>query len=607
MNRRKFLLYLFLYWIGIVNILVGCGKKEDDIPEEKPDDNGNNNGNNNGTGEEKLIENASIPSSLNVTAGDSLTVNGVGFLAGDKIKITLSLDGRQNYLCEVTAVTPNSATITVPDMDSGRYNFVLVRGDKTAPIGTSTLTVTFTDCHGRITDTGGNPVQGVVVSDGYSCVRTNADGRWNLTKHDNAKFIFYSVPETHEVNVAAGSNAALFYASIDNPTQFNFTLKPLPAVENEFTLLAIGDPQVASAADVTRFTNETMADLKTLINASDKPCYGLYMGDMVADHPELFAQMKNVTGSSKMIYFTTIGNHDKTGGSASVPRNADQFCSVFGPLDYSFNRGNIHFVCLDNVIYTNKDTYTAGFEDRQIEWLRQDLSFVPKSKTVIVYYHIPIRNSNYKNRTALLNLLKPFAKAHLMCGHTHYTEHFDITSPLTVHEFIHAAACGAWWKSTVNGDGTPNGYAVYDVVGSELDNWYYKSTRYSKNFQIRMHWGDDAFGGSHGTFSYGQGHKIVANVFNADAGWTVKAYEDNVFAGNLVKIATTKDEWARGYHIGVLNRNPDNYSPNNKHAYLHTLVNPAATTIEIRATDRFGTVYSQTEIIRNLTTAASYQ
>jgi hypothetical protein len=98
----------------------------------------------------------------------------------------------------------------------------------------------------------------------------------------------------------------------------------------------------------------------------------------------------------------------------------------------------------------------------------------------------------------------------------------------------------------------------------------------------------------------------VANVFNADAGWTVKAYEDGVFAGNLVKIATIKDEWTRGYHIGVLNRNPDNYSPNNKHAYLHTLVNSAAKAIEIRATDRFGTVYSQSEIIRNLTTAASY-
>ncbi|MDR0713906.1 MAG: calcineurin-like phosphoesterase family protein [Bacteroidales bacterium] len=606
MTRRKFFILLVSCWTAFLWALSACGK-EADVPEKEPDNNGDDdNGGSSGNGEEKLIENASVPSSLNVTVGEPLVVNGVGFLTGDKIKITFSLDGRKSYLCEVTAVTQNSATITVPNMDSGRYNFVLVRGDRTAPIGTSTLTVSVTDCYGQITDTDGKPVPGVVVSDGFSCVKTDADGKWRLKKHDDAGFIFYSVPETHQINVAAGSNAALFYASINNPAQFNFTLAPLPAVENEFTLLAVGDPQVASTAEVNRFNNETMNDLKTLTGASAKPCYGLFMGDMVADHPELLAQMKIIAGSSDMIYFTTIGNHDKTGGTTSSPRNADRFCEVFGPLDYSFNRGNIHFVCLDDVIFSNKDSYTAGFEDHQIEWLRQDLSFVPKSKTVIVYYHIPLRNSNYKNRTALLNLLKPFAKAHLMCGHTHYAEHFDITSPLTVHEFIHAAACGSWWKSVINGDGTPNGYAVYEVKGNHLDNWYYKSTRYSKNFQIRLHWGDDSFGGTYGTFSYGQGHKIVANVFNADAGWTVAAYEDGQFAGNLVKIATTKDEWARGYHLGVLNRNPDNYSPNNKHAYLHTLVNPSAQTIEIRATDRFGNVYSQTEIVRNLTNAGTY-
>jgi hypothetical protein len=215
-------------------------------------------------------------------------------------------------------------------MDSGRYNFVLVRGDKTAPIGASTVTVAVTvvDCRGRITDTDGKPVQGVVVSDGFSCVRTDANGNWGIVKHDNARFIFYSVPETHEVNVAAGGSAAVFYAPVNSPAQFNFTLKPLPAVENEFTLLAVGDPQVASSADITRFNGETMTDLKALVNASGKPCYGLFMGDMTADHPELFAQMKNVSGSSRMIYFTTIGNHDKTGGSASAPRNADQFCSA---------------------------------------------------------------------------------------------------------------------------------------------------------------------------------------------------------------------------------------------------------------------------------------
>jgi hypothetical protein len=268
-------------------------------------------------------------------------------------------------------------------------------------------------------------------------------------------------------------------------------------------------------------------------------------------------------------------------------------------------------VSLDDVIYSNNSTYTGGLEDFQIEWLRQDLSHVSKEKTIIVYYHIPIRNNaNFKNRIALLNLLKGYAGVHFMVGHTHYNENFKITGPIEVYEHIHGAACGAWWKSTVNCDGTPNGYAIYDVRGTEIANWYYKPTNYSRDFQIRLHWGDTQFGGQHGHFTYNKGYNIVANIWNADSDWVIEAYEDGVKAGNLTKQSQIIDAFAAGYHVGVLNRNPSNYGAtgngSNKHVYLHTLKNPNATTIEIRATDRFGRTYSQSEIITVLATAEKY-
>jgi hypothetical protein len=404
----------------------------------------------------------------------------------------------------------------------------------------------------------------------------------------------------------------MFYSALSGATKrYDFTLKKLPQAETDFTLLCIGDPQVASAADVERFRNETMPDLKALVNASSKPCYGLIMGDVTGDHPELFAQMKTLMGSGKMTFFTTIGNHDKTGGDADTPRNAQAFTAVYGPLDYSFDRGNAHFVCLDNVIFTDKDSYAGGFEDRQVEWLKQDLSHVPKDKMVVVYYHIPIRNTAIKNRTPFLNAFKDFSKVHFMCGHTHYNENFVITSPMNIYEHIHAAACGAWWKSTVNTDGAPNGYAVYEISGTAITDWYYKPTNYNKDFQIRIHWGDTQFRGTHGYFNYKQGGNIVANIWNADSDWKIEAYEDGEHAGNLTKLSTLIDAWAAGYHVGVLNRNPSNYGAtgngSNKHAYLHTLKNKDARTIEIRATDGFGTVYTQTEIISDLKDAAAYR
>jgi hypothetical protein len=469
------------------------------------------------------------------------------------------------------------------------------------------------DLYGAVTDTDGNPVEGVVVSDGFACVATGADGVYQMKRNAAAETVFYSTPASCAVNTAGNSVAvAAFWSKLSAATErYDFCLKRLPAPETDFNLICIGDPQVASTADVDRFKSETMNDLKAFVATQTKPCYALVLGDITADRPELLPTIRTVMGSARMPCFVTIGNHDKTGGDESTPRHAQDFCAVFGPLNYSFNRGNLHIVCLDNIVYTNRSAYTAGFTDRQVEWLRQDLSYVSKDKTIVLFYHIPLRNTaSYANRTALLDELKPFADVHLMAGHTHYNENCPVTTPIAAYEHIHGAACGAWWKSVVNSDGTPNGYAVYEVAGRSFTNWFYKSTNYPAAFQIRLHKGNAFFGGDYGYYSYYQGVNIVANIWNADDDWKIEAFEDGQSAGRLTKLPTLIDAWAVGYHVGVLNRKPANYgatgSGNNKHAYLHTLKNPDARQIEIRATDRFGTEYRQSTLIGDLRTAAGY-
>ncbi len=471
------------------------------------------------------------------------------------------------------------------------------------------------DLYGSILDELGNPVEGVVVSDGYQCVVTDAKGVYQMTRNPNALTVFFSTPAEYEIKrTGTVSAAANFFTALTGQSKrYNFTLKRLASVENNFNLICIGDPQVASDNDVQRYTNETIPELKAFIGSQALPCYGLVLGDTVSDKPQYLSQMRNLTGSMDMTYFTTIGNHDKAGGNSTTPRNAIAYTAVFGPVNYSWNRGKVHFICLDTIIFENNSAYAGGLEDYQIKWLRQDLKYVPKDKMIIIYYHIPIRNSkSFKNRTALLSLLQDYPNVHFMAGHTHYNENFFIQNGAnTIHEHIHAAACGAWWKSNVNCDGTPNGYAVYSVEGSKITNYYYKATRYDKGFQIRLHRGADIFGGQYGTYTYGKGsNDIIANIWNADPSWKIEAYEDGVKAGNLTKLGTLIDAFAAGYHVGVLNRNPNNYGAtgngSNKHAYIHSLKNPFAKEIEIRATDAFGNTYSQTEIISDLKTAEMY-
>lgn len=466
------------------------------------------------------------------------------------------------------------------------------------------------DLYGILTDESGNPVAGVVVSDGFQCTVTNAKGIYQMKKNAGAEFVHYSVPSGYAVLTASTNvQMALFYASVGTKRRHDFQLKKLPSPEAEFTLVCIGDPQVTSNDEVNRFKYETMDDLKTFTNSLQGSVYGLVMGDVTGDKPVLFDQMKALMGSSRMPVFTTIGNHDKVPGTqSSQPRTTGDFTRVFGPLNYSFNRGDVHFVCLDNVIYTNSSDYGGGFTTSQIEWLKQDLSYVPKNKMVIVYCHIPVRGtSGITNRSQLLSALQGFAEVHLMSGHTHYTENYLHTSPVNAFEHVHAAACGAWWRSTINGDGTPNGYAVYRVSGNSLKEWYYKPVKYGKDYQIRLHRGDASYGGPYGYFNYNQGsNSVIANVWNADSQWKVEAFENGVSKGALTPLsASMRDAWSLGYHIGVLNRNPDNYSPACKHLYLYQMVNPEAT-LEIRATDRFGSVYTQNRIISDFVTATGY-
>ena len=126
---------------------------------------------------------------------------------------------------------------------------------------------------------------------------------------------------------------------------------------------------------------------------------------------------------------------------------------------------------MDDVLLTdekhNPSDYEGGFTDAQVEWLRQDLSLVPKDKLVIFCVHIPLRNATSFNRETVRNLLKEFDNVHIMAGHTHYAQNYIDGD---VYEHIHGAVCGAWWKSTINVDGTPNGYGVYDISGSKIEN-----------------------------------------------------------------------------------------------------------------------------------------
>jgi len=467
--------------------------------------------------------------------------------------------------------------------------------------------------YGIIKDDAKKPIKGVVVSDGYSCVVTDDKGIYQMKRNRKARFVFYSTPADYAITVESENlNIPCFYKEIDavvgKEFRCDFNLSKLKQPEKKFKMIWIADPQVDNEDHIARFRNETLRDMKEFIANDPSPYYSVLLGDILGTGHKLFPNMKREMGSTRVPMFATIGNHDKMATPRNPIKNDEYFGDNFGPGNYSFNRGDVHFVCLDNIFQAEDGSrYRFGITDQQIEWMRQDLSHVPKDKMLFVYYHIPFRNEQ-ENRKAFFDLLKDFQEVHLIAGHVHtnrYWTHNDNGKPIT--ERLLGAACGVFWRGTINKDGTPNGYSIYEFDGNKVVNAFYKSTNYDAKFQMRLFKGDTMFGNGP-TFGYGLGKNVlVANIWNILKDWTIEVYEDDVKTGTMVNFDLGYDPWTIGYLAGVLGFDAEQEKGACPHLYKYTIQNPDAR-IKIVAKDGYGNEYIHTsdEILYDVKYAGEY-
>ena len=476
------------------------------------------------------------------------------------------------------------------------------------------------DIYGVVTDTDGNRLQGVTVSDGYNCSVTDENGVYQLKRGEFSYQVFVSVPADCKIPIEEGQPH--FWKQLSaGQERYDFKLEKLDAVENDFDFFCIADPQCQNTTHINRYMNETVPDIIESVKSCTLPVYGMVLGDVGYntynnDYTNaVFPLMKIALSTDKnagLPLFKIMGNHDYK--VLNVPKDSytvahdikvqRNFEVTFGPINYSFNRGQVHVIGMDDMIFPNHNDYELGFRDDQLEWLRQDLANVPKDKMIIFCVHIPLRDSHNKNVQEVLSLLKEYSCFHVMSGHTHYAENDEYADH---YEHVHGAACGAWWHSTINTDGTPNGYAIYKVEGNKITDWVYKATGESEDFQLRIYKGNDVFFpgfSSSYSFFYNSENDLVADIWNADSAWKVEVYENGALTGEMVPFGSeakgkSRDAWATGYHCSVQGRDPKNYDrTSNSHMYHYTLKDPSAS-VKVVATDRFGRKYEQDHITTN--------
>ena len=528
------------------------------------------------------------------------------------------------------------------------------------------LEITYPTVFGYVKDSNGNPIKGVAVSDGFSVVATDDKGYYSLEVSKDCWYIYISVPSEYEIPINSLGQPCFFKKYPGNSPQYDFTLTPLAGgKEKKWALFTFADPQVSSSTGLTRFKNEAIPGVKAYcdqVKSSGLNCYGITLGDIISNSDGKNSgayrdDMRDGFAVSKigMPVFQVMGNHDNTHYNSSNPIYANERSStfelaaqrehedMFGPVNYSFNRGDVHVIGMRDIVYTtnlSSGSYKTGFLASQLAWLKQDLALVPKTKMVVLCVHIQLFNGTSNYTQEVLSLLDQYAEAHVISGHTHIQHNYDHTTVSTsthkVYEHNTCALCGAWWIANIAGDGTPNGFNVFIGEGSTFTDWYYMG--YSKGMntrdhQMRLYRGNAVTGAAiSGTNTYtNKGYYafnfaddiLLANVYNADPSWKIKVYEDGVYSGDMTKLAdsnvkysalvgtftkddprraadgtvTSHDMYVAGLFLGYLGRNPESAGSWSMcyHMYQYKLKNKNAS-IKVVATDCFGNQYTETVI-----------
>lgn len=457
---------------------------------------------------------------------------------------------------------------------------------------------------GKVLDTEGVPFAGAVISDGYSSVAAGKDGAFSLKVNDACKFIQCSIPADAAVVKEGPYNIPCSYYKVYDPKirEYNFSYKR-QTEEKDIRIICLGDPQTKTSSRSSILTDEVVPDVNSFCASGlTASTYGITAGDNVENTWDQLPEIASIYGKISIPVFPTIGNHDHdyhlvANGDESPAR--EEYGAVFGPSNYSFNRGDLHIVVMDDIYFSDGTSkgYKTAFEPWQAGWLKSDLSFVPKDKFILVSWHGPISNST-SNAAGILEALSAYPNHQIIVGHTHRVCNTDDISygGKTIRQ-CDVGAVGAPWKGNCLADGCPKGYRVMTFSGAKMTDDIYKPIGKAASYQMRMYHTNDypGFDGGDGmqSFSYYGDDWVAVNCFNYSSGWTVDAYENGVKTSSKVEQKTSWDMWVRKFMFD--NYGVDSDGGKNNHMLYYRMVDKSCKNLKFVAKDLWGHTYEQNQ------------
>ena len=350
----------------------------------------------------------------------------------------------------------------------------------------------------------GEPLAGVVVSDGIHVTRTNLRGEYWLKSDERSDFVFVSAPSGTQVKTD-GWKPGFYHRLTKSVTVARFDFE-LDKIDNDrHMMLAFADvhvsgrqPLLTTKPSWTRLPYDSLQvrehfipDINDFAAGQSCPVYGISLGDMMQDMHIEKASLPQYMQTIRDLAFPTyhvVGNHDHLPDLPVISEDdqdardiKELYMSNLGPRYYSFNAGRVHYVVLDVIQLVGGGTnkYRTRLSDAQMKWLKQDLELIQdrSSMNLVIAAHVgthrfgntanrPENGTVISNRDEIVSLCSGFNHVYVLSGHAHVSEVFKVNDNWT--NIVHPSVCGSSWWSRTCTDGTKAAYTVYEFDGLSL-------------------------------------------------------------------------------------------------------------------------------------------
>jgi hypothetical protein len=297
----------------------------------------------------------------------------------------------------------------------------------------------------------------------------------------------------HEIRVTGLAPNTTYYYSVGSSSATlasgsDYFVVTAPTGAKPTRVWVLGDPGTGSSVQTSvrdayyNFTGTRHTDLWLMLgdNAYSSGTDAEYQSKLFALYPTMLR---------KSVMWPTLGNHDATSSDSAtqtgpyyanftMPKAAEAGGVASGTeAYYSYDYGNIHFVCLDSAETSRSSTGTMA------NWLRNDLGSTTKDWVVAFWHHPPYTKGSHNSDTEsnliemrqnIVPILDQYGVDLVLCGHSHSYErsyfidgHYGTSSTFNSSMMVQPGGgqgAGAYTKSGLGP--IPHSGAVYAVPGA---------------------------------------------------------------------------------------------------------------------------------------------